>query len=115
MAPTPTDSAQTDRPNAPPDPLHPGSGPVHVKRTPVAPGSMPTPQTDDELKMPHERDQSTEDSTGPTDPRMLQAKKDLDSGQMDTDMRAVPGMDADRRREAVGGAGGARTPPSDAD
>lgn len=98
------------------DPLHPGSGPVHVKRTPVAPGSMPAPQDDDELKMPHERDQSVEDSTAKKpDPHMLQAKKDLDAGQMDTDMRNVPGLDAQRRADAVGGAGGANTPPSDAD
>lgn len=103
-------------PAAPHDPDHPGSGPMHVKRTPVAPGSMPTPQEGDELKLPHERDQSVSDSTsaiGDADPRMLQAKKDLDAGQMDTDMRNVPGVDADRRRDAVGGEAGASTPPSD--
>lgn len=103
-----------DHQATPPDPLHPGSGPVHVKRGPVAPGATPTPQDADELKLPHERDQSAEESAGPADPRMLQAKRDLDAGQMDTDMRAVPGLDAERRRDAVGGAGGARTPPSDA-
>lgn len=110
--PTPPDSAPEQRHN----PLRPGSGPVHVARTPVAPGSVPTPHDGDELKLPHERDQSVDDST-PDVPnaRMLQAKKDLDAGQMDTDMRNVPGLDAQRRAQAVGGAAGALTPPSDAD
>lgn len=109
---TPPSPASEQRP----DPLHPGSGPMHVKRTPVAPGSVPTPEDDEELKMPHERDQSVDDSTkDEPDPRMVQAKKDLDAGQMDTDMRNVPGLDAERRARAVGGAGGARTPPSEPD
>lgn len=112
----PTDPSDTRPPADSHDPLHPGSGPVHVKKTPVAPGSIPAPDDDEELKMPHERDQSVEESTADEpDAHMVQAKKDLDAGQMDTDMRAVPGLDAERRAKAVGGAGGANTPPSDAD
>jgi hypothetical protein len=112
----PTNPTENRPANDPPDPLHPGSGPMHVKRAPEAPGAVSAPDTDDELKMPHERDQSAEDSTAKKpDAHMVQAKKDLDAGQMDTDMRAVPGLDAERRAKAVGGAGGANTPPSDAD
>ena len=40
------------------------------------------------------------------DPRIAQAKKDLDAGQVDTDMHATPGLDAQRRARLVPGAGG---------
>jgi hypothetical protein len=91
------------------DPLHPGSGPMHVKRSPVAPGAeLPD---DDVPRAPHERDQSADATADAPDPRMVQAKKDLDAGQMDTDMRVQPGLDAERRRAAVGGAAGQENPP----
>jgi hypothetical protein len=37
---------------------------------------------------------------------MQQAKRDIDAGKVDTDMRATPGLDAKRRAELVPGAGG---------
>ena len=37
---------------------------------------------------------------------MKQAKRDLDAGQVDTDMRATPGLDAKRRSILVPGPGG---------
>jgi hypothetical protein len=37
---------------------------------------------------------------------MQQAKRDIDAGKVDTDMRATPGLDAKRRDELVPGAGG---------
>jgi hypothetical protein len=37
---------------------------------------------------------------------MKQAKRDIDAGKVDTDMRATPGLDAKRRAELVPGAGG---------
>ena len=40
------------------------------------------------------------------DPVMAQAKKDLDAGMVDTDMRATPGLDAQRRAKLVPGPGG---------
>ena len=40
------------------------------------------------------------------DPKMQQAKRDLDAGMVDTDMRATPGLDAQRRTKLVPGAGG---------
>jgi hypothetical protein len=35
------------------------------------------------------------------DPVIEQAAKDLAAGQVDTDMRATPGLDADRRHDMV--------------
>ncbi len=43
---------------------------------------------------------------GAPDPMIAQAKRDLDSGLVDTDMRATPGLDAQLRRKLVPGAGG---------
>jgi hypothetical protein len=53
------------------------------------------------LPLPHERDEDT----GQVDPQphdvIRQAKQDLDAGQVDTDMRATPGLDAERREALV--------------
>ncbi len=64
-----------------------------------------------DLPLPHERDQSTPNTNPQPDPVMLQAKRDLDAGLVDTDMRATPGLDAKKRRELVPGPGG--KPPSE--
>jgi hypothetical protein len=40
------------------------------------------------------------------DPVMQQAKRDLDAGLVDTDMRATPGLDAALRAKLVPGPGG---------
>jgi hypothetical protein len=37
---------------------------------------------------------------------MVQAKRDIDAGLVDTDMRATPGLDAQRREHLVPGQGG---------
>lgn len=58
------------------------------------------------LSLPHERDESGEASAVAPDPVMAQAKRDLDSGLVDTDMRATPGLDADLRAKMVRGPGG---------
>ena len=42
---------------------------------------------------------------------MAQAKRDIDAGLVDTDMRATPGLDAALRARLVPGPGG-NTPPS---
>ncbi len=79
-----------------------------VDRSPRAPGS-PAPQSDDDhMELPHERDQSTENTAAEPDPRMKQAAKDLASGQVDTDMRVPPGLDDAQRTAYVPGAGGER-------
>jgi hypothetical protein len=37
---------------------------------------------------------------------IAQAKRDLDAGLVDTDMRATPGLDAEQREKLVPGPGG---------
>lgn len=62
------------------------------------------------LALPHERDESTPATEVPPDAVMVQARHDIDAGMVDTDMRATPGLDAERRARLVPGAGG--KPPS---
>lgn len=66
--------------------------PAH-KPTPAAPAIK--------AKLPHLREQSP-GSVG-TEPRKViqQAYKDLQAGLVDTDMRATPGLDAQRRNTLV--------------
>jgi len=63
------------------------------------------------LKLPHERDESTKVTADAPDPMMVQAKRDIDAGLVDTDMRATPGQDAKVRERMVPGPGG-KSPPS---
>jgi hypothetical protein len=62
------------------------------------------------LALPHERDESVPATAVAPDPVMAQAKRDLDAGMADTDMRATPGLDGERRARLVPGPGG--KPPS---
>lgn len=54
------------------------------------------------IRLPHERNESTEPR--PSRPRtvMLLAKRDLDAGLVDTDLRNTPGLDAKQRAKLVG-------------
>jgi hypothetical protein len=63
------------------------------------------------LALPHERDQATKTTAAAPDPVMVQAKRDIDAGLVDTDMRATPGLDARLRDRMVQGPGG-KQPPS---
>jgi hypothetical protein len=65
-------------------------------RRPPQPPPLPA------LPLPHERDEATRGqvATQP-DPVIAQAKRDLDAGMVDTDMRQTPGLDAKRRRQLV--------------
>ena len=87
-------------------PSHKDTTTSPVDRSPRAPGSPPPTRADEHLELPHERDQSTHSTAARPDPGMRQAKKDLDAGQVDTDMRATPGLDAAQRARYVPGAGG---------
>lgn len=70
------------------------------------------------LPLPHERDESIDEPTDEStdaaaqvpDPVMAQAKRDIDAGLVDTDLRASPGLNAKRRARLVPGPGG--KPPS---
>ncbi|MBL8306282.1 MAG: hypothetical protein JNM33_06275 [Rubrivivax sp.] len=53
--------------------------------------------------LPHERDQAKDAVTPHANPIVEQAKHDIDAGLVDTDMRATPGLDAQRRQELVQG------------
>lgn len=76
------------------------------------PRGAKSPGRADGLALPHERDESTNATAVAPDPLMVQAKRDLDAGLVDTDMRATPGLDATRRARLVPGPGG-KPPPTD--
>lgn len=58
---------------------------------------VPTPP----VALPHERDEAADQTQAAVDPVIHRAYKDLEEGQVDTDMRATPGLDAERRRRLV--------------
>lgn len=94
-----------------PAPTRPSGAPTQapanpVSRTPRTAGSTPQDPGEDHLRLPHERDQSTDSTADAPAPEMQQAHQDLQEGQVDTDMRATPGLDAGRRTGYVPGAGG---------
>lgn len=83
------------------------AGPRRATRplSPKARGPVgPAPGAD--LALPHERDESSTASAATPDPVMAQAKRDSDAGLVDTDMRATPGLDAERRARLIPGPGG---------
>lgn len=82
-----------------------------VDRSPRAPGSASPQPEDEHLELPHERDQSTQSTSPLPDAAMKQASKDLEAGQVDTDMRASAGLDSTQRKRYVPGAGGERPGP----
>lgn len=61
--------------------------------------------------LPHDRDQQTAATNPEPDAQMRRAARDLKQGQVDTDLRATPGLDAERRGDLVdGGERGAASP-----
>jgi hypothetical protein len=64
-------------------------------------GPTSAAQSEDGLALPHERDEVHGQVAKKPDPVIEQAAKDLAQGQVDTDMRATPGLDADRRHDMV--------------
>lgn len=81
------------------------------RRVATPPRSTATAVPAKELALPHERDESTRTTAAEPDPVMVQAKRDLDAGLVDTDMRATPGLDNERRAGLVPGLGG-KPPPA---
>ena len=79
--------------------------PGQVGKAPHAPGESDASDASDAseqgLRLPHERDQSLDATSDAPDPVMRQAHDDLASGQVDTDMRQTPGLDAERRKKMV--------------
>lgn len=54
-----------------------------------------------DLPLPHERDEAAGHAGRSPRGVMRQASRDLQAGQVDTDLRATPGLDAQRRRKLV--------------
>ena len=79
----------------------------------IPPLGVRAPLSNAGLKLPHERDESTNATAGAPDPMIVQAKLDIDAGMVDTDMYATPGLDAELRERLVPGPGG-KSPPSGA-
>jgi hypothetical protein len=75
--------------------------PRNVNRPPTAQGSPGGSETQD-VALPHERDESTGSASAVPDPPIERAYADLQEGQVDTDLRATPGLDARRRRMLLG-------------
>ena len=67
------------------------------------PPSSPPADTDPVLPLPHERDTSVGHVDPEPRPRIRQASRDLKEGQVDTDLRSTPGLDAQRRRKVTPG------------
>ena len=61
-----------------------------------------------DLPLPHERDQALQAVNPEPQPLIEQARRDIEAGQVDTDLRATPGLDAQQRQKLVPGAGGRR-------
>ncbi|KQV52989.1 hypothetical protein ASC95_09425 [Pelomonas sp. Root1217] len=53
--------------------------------------------------LPHDRDQQAAATNPAPDPHIDRAARDLKQGQVDTDLRATPGLDAERRGGMVKG------------
>lgn len=87
-----------------------GKRPIGLQQPIPQQGAKP-PRLNPDLPLPHERDQSIDATADAPDPKMVQAKRDLDAGLVDTDMRATPGLDAKRREGLVPGPGG-KPPPA---
>jgi hypothetical protein len=78
---------RTDPGNADPAARQPGKTKNGVPTPPVA--------------LPHERDQAADQTERAVDPVIEQAYQDIKDGQVDTDMRATLGLDAERRRQVA--------------
>ncbi len=83
----------------------PGAAPrkaVNTGLPPHAPGAAPKRRFD-ALELPHERDEGLKATASEPDPVIEQAGRDLDSGQVDTDLRGTPGLDVQRRERLLRG------------
>lgn len=69
---------------------------------PAPRGPTSSAPSDAGTPLPHERDQSIGQAGTAPQPVIEQAHRDLQAGQVDTDMRATPGQDAQRRERLLG-------------
>ena len=78
-------------------PPHP---PLHQQDAKRSPGDASQPQGP---SLPHDRDQQNSSVNPNPDPHIERAAQDLKQGQVDTDLRQTPGLDADHRGTLVDG------------
>lgn len=91
--------AAVDAPSAP--------GPAaYVSRTPRSPGSVPAELAEEHLELPHELYRNLDMTGGKFQSVIHKAARDLERGLVDTDMRATPGLGAQKRARDVPGPGG---------
>lgn len=76
--------------------------PRNVGKAPVTPGSSEPPAGAGDLALPHERDESPR-APGELSPQPVieQARRDIEGGLVDTDLRATPGLDAEQRERLL--------------
>lgn len=67
-------------------------------RKPAAPVKNSARAEDSEPRLPHERDESADSQAGEPRGVMERARRDIEEGQQDTDMRATPGLEKPERR-----------------
>lgn len=79
-------------------------GPAAVGKAPHASQDPVTDRHGARPAMPHERDESAGVTAAEPDPVIAQAHQDLQDGQVDTDLRATPGLDAAKRHDVEPGA-----------
>ena len=91
-------------------PKKPGTKRPVGRQVATPPRGAKTPEPATAPALTHEPDRSAPATTVTADGVMVQAKRDIDAGLVDTDMRATPGLDAKRRAQLVPGPGG--KPPS---
>ena len=53
---------------------------------------------DSEPRLPHEHDESSDSQAGGQREVMERARRDIEEGQQDTDLRATPGLEKPERR-----------------
>ena len=93
-------------PLIPDDPEHERLVDPAARGPQVGPRRAKAPRSEPGLPLPHERDESPDPAAVAPDPVIAQAKRDIDAGMVDTDMRATPGLDAELRARLVPGPGG---------
>lgn len=74
---------------------------INTGSPPHAPGESKD-RDSTRLELPHERDQNLQATKAKPDAVLKQAARDLEQGQVDTDMRSTPGLDAERRKQLTG-------------
>jgi hypothetical protein len=83
-------------------PPQPHQASTQVGRGPVSSGDLANrPDRGAAPPLPHERDQMAGQDDAPPREVIRQAKRDLDGGQVDTDLRNRAGLDAERRQAMV--------------